>query len=210
MRARRLSIILVTLALGFLACKEDDDGGEGGAEAGDGDGDCSAAGVDCSADPTTCCNGNTCVQFDTNTTCAANCSIGSDCADCCCEPLTGGGAVCTANSCAGTCGNGCSGIGSLCGVNGDCCDFAAGDAWCVGYGELGVYCASSCVNNSDCVSNCCAPLDGGGAACSPAEFCSPDQVGPGTTAASFTAAPGVEARHGGGDPASTMSVVPEL
>lgn len=202
-----LAALLVPFLAPLSACQEDDDPGSEGAEGGDGDGDCGQGGTDCSQDAGVCCNGNTCVNFGENVTCAANCSIGNDCADCCCQPLQDGGAVCVANSCGGTCGNACSGTGSLCSVNGDCCEFDSGGSNCVNYGADGAFCAASCDTGADCVSGCCAPLEGGGGACSPEEFCDPDGIGPESTPLSFQHEPGVKVTHeGNADPKAQLEL----
>ena len=117
------------------------------------------------------CNGSTCVNFDPNSECAANCSIGNDCNGCCCIGLEQGGGVCVGNFCQGSCSPGCSAIPSMCNVNGDCCEFGIGGAYCVNFPDLGGICAASCTFDSDCASNCCLGLSGGGSACGPVELC---------------------------------------
>jgi hypothetical protein len=57
-------------------------------------------------------------------------------------------------------------VNSSCTRNGDCCTFLAGTGYCVSG-----FCADSCRFNSDCVSNCCAPLVGGGFTCAPRSAC---------------------------------------
>lgn len=71
----------------------------------------------------------------------------------------------------GTDGGGvCANTGETCTVNGDCCGFDSEETICVNAGDFSV-CADTCTDDTDCESLCCAPLEGGGGACAPAEFC---------------------------------------
>jgi hypothetical protein len=75
----------------------------------------------------------------------------------------------------------CAEAGQSCGANGDCCDFGASSAGCVGF-DTGSACADMCELNSGCASDCCMPLTTNGApagygACVPASLCSPSACG---------------------------------
>lgn len=59
----------------------------------------------------------------------------------------------------------CSDAGESC-ASESCCE----DNSCVDFDE-GDYCAAHCGQGSDCVSGCCAPLEGGGSVCAPANYC---------------------------------------
>jgi hypothetical protein len=66
------------------------------------------------------------------------------------------------------------GPGPGCGAAGDGCATqacCAGNS-CVDFDE-GAYCSADCGQGSDCVSGCCAPLEGGGSVCAPVEYCLP-------------------------------------
>jgi len=60
----------------------------------------------------------------------------------------------------------CADAGEVCTVNGDCCNFQAGNGFCVDS-----RCHDSCTTNSECNSNCCVPLVGGGSVCASADNC---------------------------------------
>lgn len=84
---------------------------------------------------------------------------------------TGGGG--TAGS-AGSAGTGGTCIPTAdprtCGDTSECCDGPT-RARCVDFPERGTFCASSCTANSECRSNCCAPLPSGVRVCAFPEFC---------------------------------------
>jgi hypothetical protein len=99
-----------------------------------------------------------------------------------CEESTYGSNRCSAapTKCPGDGGSGssssgggaCVEVGEGCSINGDCCDFNAGDALCVTYGDYGALCGGTCNVAGDCVSGCCVGTDGPSSVCAPAEFCS--------------------------------------
>jgi hypothetical protein len=62
----------------------------------------------------------------------------------------------------------CSGANAPCVKNSDCC----ANHLCVSFGDTTI-CAHECTSNSQCVSDCCADLDGGGGACGADSFCDP-------------------------------------
>jgi hypothetical protein len=95
--------------------------------------------------------------------CTDSCTENADCRSGCCAPLVGGGKACGPVS---QCSPACAPVGRACTTNGDCCNFINDRGYCVD----GV-CADSCVLNSECTSNCCAPLVGGGFTCSPRSSC---------------------------------------
>ncbi|MCA2979286.1 MAG: hypothetical protein INH41_07095 [Myxococcaceae bacterium] len=95
--------------------------------------------------------------------CADACEVGGDCLSGCCAPLLGGSRTCApATSCSLT----CRAVNAPCTRNGDCCNFVAGDGYCVDGS-----CADTCSRNSQCVSGCCAPLVGGGSTCASRSAC---------------------------------------
>lgn len=66
----------------------------------------------------------------------------------------------------------CSNAGEGCAQNGDCCGFDDGESGCIDTGTgKGLVCADYCDVDADCESQCCAPLENGGGACAPAQFC---------------------------------------
>ena len=109
-----------------------------------------------------CCNFREGQGYCVSGRCADSCALNSDCVSGCCAALEGGGNACAPTEVCGV----CSSTGSACSQNGDCCNFREGRGYCVS-GR----CADSCVLNSDCVSGCCALLEGGGRACAPASIC---------------------------------------
>lgn len=129
---------------------------------------CVDFGGDCKGAENSCCNGTTCV-FDpadpSKAVCATNCLSGDQCNTGCCTVLIAG----TAAVCAPTryCAGSCVQPGEACDV-GTCCP----NAVCVGSTVTGISCAARCINHSQCVSGCCAPLNNTGElVCSPQTFC---------------------------------------
>ncbi len=101
-------------------------------------------------------------------------------ADCCGPTPTGSeycdpGSICVPNGCQregqtpGTGGGGgsCLDAGEPCQSNGECCSGSA----CVIDDDGGALCSDYCSVNSDCVSDCCAPLTNGNAVCSSPVYC---------------------------------------
>jgi hypothetical protein len=78
----------------------------------------------------------------------------------------------------------CDQPGTQCDSNADCCPDTAG---CVNFEEFGAYCAARCNQDSDCVSGCCAPLEGGGGTCAFEEFCDIGGAYPERTCTQFLA-----------------------
>ncbi len=121
-----------------------------------------------------CCTTNQCIRFtgSASATCALNCDANSDCSSrCCVQSLPDYTGACGANiSLCG--GSGCRQNGRTCDLQTDCCNYAAGTARCIDLGRGGPgVCSATCTSNANCQSNCCRPLNGGGNACFPAEFC---------------------------------------
>lgn len=63
-------------------------------------------------------------------------------------------------------------VGETCAKNGDCCDYASGNAVCMAYGgSLGTRCGATCNQGSDCKSGCCVETNLGNRVCAPADAC---------------------------------------
>jgi hypothetical protein len=77
----------------------------------------------------------------------------------------------SSTSSASTGGGSCSETGTECSVNGDCCDFASGNALCVNYEGYGPLCGGTCSSNADCAGGCCGTTADGTGVCAPSEFC---------------------------------------
>jgi len=129
---------------------------------------CVPANGDCRANANECCNGAVCV-FDANNPsraiCADTCLNDSQCASGCCTILVQGtSAVCAPSRyCAGSCAP----PGADC-TSQTCCP----NSLCVVSTVTGTTCAARCAINSQCISNCCAPLQNtGDLVCSPPQFC---------------------------------------
>ncbi len=135
--------------------------GTGGS--GSGGGQCTASGNTCSQNGD-CCSFLEGDGFCVDGVCADACSSSSECVSGCCGSLEGGGGACGPQAWCG--GGSCQPTGSSCSSNGQCCNFLEGEGYCVD-GR----CADSCYYNSDCVSGCCASLQGGGNACAAAYVC---------------------------------------
>ena len=140
-------------------------GGGAGSTGGGGGGSAACVGVGA-----TCIANNDCCTFRSGTgfcvsgRCADACTANADCNSGCCATLVSGNRACNqASACGGTT---CRAAGATCATNGECCSFRAGDGFCVDGA-----CADGCSRNSQCVSGCCGPLIGGGAVCSPPQFC---------------------------------------
>lgn len=65
----------------------------------------------------------------------------------------------------------CRETGTECQSNGDCCDFASGEALCVALTEDLAGCAAICDAHSDCQSGCCAETANGRFVCAPDAAC---------------------------------------
>lgn len=153
----------------------DDGSGPGGGDGGACD-ETDPGGMSCAeaADCTVVCNcpdGAVNVGVCINNACqAAADSCSETCADYDGFCFIGGGGSAD-DGADGTDGGGvCVDTGDTCTVNGDCCGFDTDESICVNAGDFSV-CADSCTDDTDCESLCCAPLEGGGGACAPAEFC---------------------------------------
>ncbi len=72
----------------------------------------------------------------------------------------------------GSDGPACVPTGDVCQLNGDCCGFDSGSSLCTSFDGQFVACADVCIFDSDCASDCCVPLDGGGRVCGPSNLCS--------------------------------------
>ena len=128
---------------------------------------CTATGNTCSAN-SACCNFKDGTGSCVSGRCTDSCTSNSGCVSGCCAPLQSGGRACgSASLCTS-----CTSVGGACSVNGDCCNWQAGQGFCVNR-STGTLCVDSCTGNSQCNSNCCAPLNGTGAGsvCSPRSFC---------------------------------------
>ncbi|MCR9159102.1 MAG: hypothetical protein ACE37F_09730 [Nannocystaceae bacterium] len=154
------------------ACSCGGDTGVGGGETGDGGGNGNGSGSgngsgndSGSTSTQSCClNGSFYACPDEGA--AATCFNDFDPSGCSADPSRNGECG-DGGSDDGSTGNGdggvCSDPGQPCGSHGDCCD---SDVLCVD----GV-CAAACSFDDECVSLCCADLEGGGGACAPASFC---------------------------------------
>jgi hypothetical protein len=158
--------------------------GRGGSGGGPGDGGCSMDLEMCQANGDCCgfsAGENVCVDTgdpQLGTACLIVCSANSECASNCCAALEGGSArVCgPASLCGGGDGGVCAEDLEPCETNADCCGFATGDNFCVDTGAppngIGVACLIACTAGTQCMSGCCAPLEGGmGSVCAPAAQC---------------------------------------
>lgn len=65
----------------------------------------------------------------------------------------------------------CVPTGDVCEINGDCCGFASGTSLCTSFSDGFVGCADVCFFDSDCVSDCCVPLDSGLSVCAASSEC---------------------------------------
>jgi len=112
-----------------------------------------------------CCNFQDEAGFCVNGTCADACSMDTDCQSGCCAPLVSGQRACAPSA---ICQQACVEAGESCSVNADCCNFRDGMGFCVD----GI-CADTCDQNmpEECLSTCCAELEGGDFACAPFELC---------------------------------------
>lgn len=143
-------------------------GGGGGADAGGGDDGGGADEGGGSSSEHSCCLNDSffeCPDADASATC-----FGSfDPSGCSADPSRnaecggGGGETGGAETGGDDGGSTCSDPGQVCATHGDCCD---GDVVCV----EGT-CAAPCAFDDECASLCCAPLEGGGGACAPAQYC---------------------------------------
>jgi len=162
--------ITIALALIHLAACGSSTGSDpnptGAAGAGGGGGQCLATGTDCTATPNACCSGicfNKVGDPAHHAACAAACTQDADCLSGCCTMLVGT----AVKSCAprGFCIETCMAPGTACLTTDDCC---AGNT-CVTPSNT---CAANCTSNAECVSGCCALLQGGaGAVCSNPIYC---------------------------------------
>ncbi len=157
------------------ACTNASSGGSGGGSGGSGGSAtaCSNPGESCAVNGD-CCGFNAGDSYCVSGTCAAACTDSTDkttCVSTCCAPLAVSGFACAPVA---LCNGSCFQAGEPCSVNSDCCNFLAGDGYCVGG-----YCADECspdsIQNgvsSECVSGCCAPLEGtSDYACAPEYIC---------------------------------------
>lgn len=137
--------------------------GPGGSGGGGGTSSCVGVGATCIAN-NDCCAYRSGTGYCVSGRCADACSANSDCNSDCCATLVSGNRACNQPSACG--GSTCRSTGATCTANGECCNFRAGDGYCVD-GR----CADGCSRNDQCNSGCCGPLVGGGAVCSPSQFC---------------------------------------
>ncbi len=140
-------------------------GGSGGSSACSDPGESCAVNGDCcgfdSVSPQSYCVSGTCAAA------CANTMDGTSCVSGCCAALAVSGFACAPRAiCSGTCFQ----AGEPCSVNGDCCNFLQGDGFCVGG-----FCADACDPTAmpvNCVSGCCAQLEGSADyACAPEYIC---------------------------------------
>lgn len=133
------------------------------------DGSCAEVGEECTDDGD-CCSSDTrprhCVETASGRLCADGCEHGSQCASTCCASLQGSELVCAGLSACEACLE----VNTPCAQHGDCCNYRLDLGYCVNMSS-GSVCADSCTANSDCVSDCCASLEGGGAVCAPSTNC---------------------------------------
>lgn len=111
-----------------------------------------------------------CVDNGSGGGCKPVCVSDAECPTDCCAPLMTGELVCSPQE---FCDDPdlCQSTGEICELNGDCCDYDIGDAYCVNFGMGNVRCAAACSDGLDCVSGCCIDLDDGQGACAPSSFC---------------------------------------
>lgn len=107
-----------------------------------------------------------CVNLGDEALCLDECSDNSDCSSECCVPLEGSGGACAPPSyCV------CEDLGSDCTINGLCCGSESGETLCVHFDDDEAYCLQSCTEDSECPTNCCGMLEGGGGGCVSSNFC---------------------------------------
>lgn len=128
---------------------------------------CLPASTDCTSTPNDCCSGICSIPTSipgAHAECADPCRNDNDCQSGCCAFLGNTGQkACSAR---GFCSNTCSPSSGACNNTEDCC---VGNT-CVT--TNGGSCAANCYFNSDCVSNCCAPLYNSTlSVCSAYQFC---------------------------------------
>lgn len=104
-----------------------------------------------------CCNFRGGTGWCVEGYCADACTRDSGCRSNCCAKLDHGGFACAPPS---VCSPVCAPANGSCERNGDCCNFLAGNGWCV----EGM-CADTCTAHSQCVSGCCASLTSGDRVC---------------------------------------------
>ncbi len=127
---------------------------------------CTATGKTCTVNGD-CCNFNEGTGSCVSGRCTDSCTSNSACVSGCCASLQSGGRACgPASLCTS-----CTSTGGACSVNGNCCNFQVGQGFCVNR-STGALCVDSCTGNTQCNSNCCAPLTGSaGSVCSPPSYC---------------------------------------
>lgn len=117
-----------------------------------------------------CCHADQGSVLCVSGACAERCTGDLECASDCCAPLEGGQSACAPVELDLCQDSTCAPDYDACTEQGACCGYGQGESFCVDNGSGG-HCQPVCVSDSECPTDCCAPLMSGELVCSPQEYC---------------------------------------